>query len=127
MGRWRATSCRALDLRSVANHLPENAVLVPQTVADGRVLQRRERVDEAGREPTESAVAEPGIRLLLDHCVEIPTLLLQGTAYDRVRTEIHHVVAQRAAEKKLHRQNELTGEGDDIHGRENNARRGKEP
>ena len=91
----------ALDLRTVANHLPENAVLVAQAVADGRVLERGERVDEAGREPAQAAVAESCIGLFLDHRIEIPSLLLQRTLNQRFRGEIHHVVAQRAAEQIL--------------------------
>ena len=87
---------------AVADHLPENAVLVAQAVADGRILQRGERVDEAGGETAEAAVAEPRIGLFLDHRIEIPALLLQGTPNQRLRGQIHHVVAQRAAEQKLH-------------------------
>ena len=52
---------------AVADHLPENAVLIAQTIANGRVLERGERVDEAGREPPQATVAESCIGLFLDH------------------------------------------------------------
>ena len=54
-----------LDLVAVADLLPEDAVLVPQAVADRRDLQRRQRVEEAGRQPAQAAVAQPGVGLRL--------------------------------------------------------------
>ena len=67
---------RLLDLRAVANRLSENSVFIAKAVADGGILKRRQRVDEAGREAPEPAVAEARVRLLLDQCVEVPALLL---------------------------------------------------
>ena len=45
--------------------LLEDAVLVAQAVAHGRELHRGHRVEEAGRQPAESAVAQAGVGLLL--------------------------------------------------------------
>src|SRR5579862_2609722 len=82
---------RALNLRAVADHLLKNPVLVPQSVADGWVLQGRERVDEAGGKPTKTAIAKSSIRLLLDDRIEIPSLSLQRTLNEGLRGQIHHV------------------------------------
>ena len=49
---------RLLDLPAVLDLLPEDAVLVAQAVADRRDLQRGQRVDEAGGQPAEAAVAQ---------------------------------------------------------------------
>jgi len=38
----------------------ENSVFVANAIAHARHLQRRQRIDEAGRQPAEAAVAEPG-------------------------------------------------------------------
>ena len=86
------------------NQLAENAVFIAQTVADGGVLQGRQGIDEAGGEAAEAAVAETGVRLLLDQYLEVPALLLHRLPHDRVRREIHDVVAKRPAEQKFHRQ-----------------------
>ena len=93
-----------LDLPAVADRLPEDAVFVAQAVADGRVLQRGEGVDEAGGQPAEAAVAQPGVRLLLDQLLEVPAFLLHGPPHERLRGQVHHVVPQRPPQQKLHRQ-----------------------
>ena len=56
---------RVLDLAAVVDLLAEHAVLVAQAVADGRDLQRGQRVDEAGGQPAEAAVAQAGVGLFL--------------------------------------------------------------
>ena len=61
------------DLEAVLDLLPENAVLVAQPVADRRNLQRGQRVDEAGRQPAQAAVAQTGVRSGLDHFLPILT------------------------------------------------------
>ena len=66
---------RALPLPAVLDRLPEHAVLVAQPVAHGRQLHRRHRVEEAGREPPEAAVAETGVGLLLEEAEPVEVLL----------------------------------------------------
>src|SRR6478736_5700145 len=48
---------RMLDLETVDKFLTEQAVLVVDAVAERRVVQRRERIEEARREAAEAAVA----------------------------------------------------------------------
>src|SRR6266702_7451014 len=54
---------RRLDLLAVDNLLTEHAVFVTDAVAEARNAERRHRIEEAGRQPAEAAVAERGVRL----------------------------------------------------------------
>jgi hypothetical protein len=94
---------RLLDLGAVADRLPEDAVLVAQAVTDCRVLQRGEGVDEARRQSSETSIAEPCVGFLLNQRVEVPVLMLQGLPHERLRGQVHQVVAQGATEQELHR------------------------
>ena len=72
---------RVLDLEAVLDRLPENAVFVAQAIAHRRNLQRGQRIDEAGREPAQAAVAQAGVRLRLDDFLPIlPRVGLQVVA-----------------------------------------------
>jgi hypothetical protein len=51
--------------------LAEHPVVVSKAVTVGRIVEGRHRVEKAGREPTEAAIAEAGVRLLLDDGVEV--------------------------------------------------------
>ena len=83
--------------------LPEHPVLVAEAVADGGKLQRRHRVEEAGREPPEAAVAEPGVGLQLEEADPVEPFPAT-TPGDRVEQQVHDVVGERAADQELHRQ-----------------------
>ena len=54
------------DLGAVADLLAEDPVIVAEAVSDGRDGHRGHGFDEARREPAEPAVAEAGVRLLLE-------------------------------------------------------------
>src|SRR5712671_4733531 len=56
---------RLLDLKTIANRLAEYAVFVAEAVADGRILKRRQGIDETCRQPAEASIAEPRVRLFL--------------------------------------------------------------
>ena len=53
-----------LDLAPVDEGLAEDAVLVADPEADARHVHGRQRVHEAGRQPTQTAVAQPRLDLL---------------------------------------------------------------
>ncbi len=61
----------ALHLVPADDVLAEDAELVADAVAHPRVAEGGHRVEEAGREPAEAAVAEPGVGLELDQRVEV--------------------------------------------------------
>ena len=71
---------RLLVLPAVLDRLPEDAVFVAQAVAHGRQLQRGHRVEEAGRQAAEPAVAQAGVGLLLEQLEPVEVLLLDGVA-----------------------------------------------
>ena len=56
-----------LHLVAVADLLAKDAVFVADAVADGRDVQRRQRIEEAGRQPPQTTVAQPRLHVLLDH------------------------------------------------------------
>src|SRR4249919_1176131 len=58
---------RLLELPAILDRLFEDAVLVTQPIAHRRELQCGHRVQEAGRQPSESTVAQSGVRLLLEY------------------------------------------------------------
>ena len=93
------------DLEAVLDRLPENAVFVAQAVAHRRDLQRGQRVDEAGRQPAQAAVAQAGVRFRLDDFLPVLSRVrLQIVADELLDAEVDDVVDQRAADQKLHRQ-----------------------
>ena len=67
-----------LHLPAVADFLVEDAELVAKAVADCRHAEGRERLQEAGREPSEPAVAEARLFFLFDQLVEVEPEELDG-------------------------------------------------
>ena len=66
-GSWPAEPVvRLLALPAVLDGLFEDAVFVSQAVAHGRQLHGRHRVQEAGRQSAEPAIAQRRVRLLLE-------------------------------------------------------------
>ena len=66
---------------------------------------RGHRVDEAGRQPAEAAVAEAGVGLLLEQAEPVEALLSRdGSLDERVEQQVGDVVGQRPADQELHRQ-----------------------
>ena len=94
----------ALDLAAALDLLAEDPVLVPQAVPDRRDREGGHRVDEAGGEPAEAAVAEPGVGLLLVEPVEVHALPPHLLAHERLDEEVEEVVGRRPADEELHRQ-----------------------
>src|SRR5262249_54812496 len=92
------------DLVPIADRLAEHAVVVAEAVSHRRILKRRERIDKARREPSESAIAQPRIGLFLENLRQIPTLALQGALDNWLRRQVDDVVVQRTANQELHRQ-----------------------
>ncbi len=84
-----------LDLPAVGDLLAEHAVLVAQAVADRGDLQRRQRVDEAGGQPAQAAVAQAGVGLLFGQLVPVPVLApRQVLADERLDLEVGDLLAR---------------------------------
>src|SRR5690606_22716204 len=78
----------ALDLPAVDDLLLEDAELVAYAVRERRNLERRERIDEARGEPSEAAIAEPGLRLLGEQPVEVEPQVLDRVFHLIVDAEV---------------------------------------
>ena len=73
------------DLGAVPDLLAEDPVIVAEAVADGRDGHRGHGLDEAGRKPSEPAVAEPGVRLLLEELGQLQPFSPGGGVDQRAR------------------------------------------
>jgi len=91
-------------LPAVADLLVEDAELVADAVADGRDFERGERIQIAGRQPTEAAVAQA--RLLFEREQRVEVLAERAHCFARVPldTEVDQVVAQLRPDQELGRQ-----------------------
>jgi hypothetical protein len=67
-----------LFLESLPDLLPENAVLVSQSVPDGGDGERCERVEEARSEATETTIAKASVVLHLLKLLELESHLIPG-------------------------------------------------
>ena len=94
---------RLLDLAAVDDALAEDAVVVAESVAHSREVQRRHRVDVARGEASEAAVAEPRVRLVVAQVVPVDAVLLERVAAELVGLEVDDVVAEEASDKELER------------------------
>ena len=95
---------RLFALPAVLDRLLEDAVFVAQPVPHRRKLHRRHRIEKAGGEPAEPAIAEPGVGLLLEDREPVELLFVKEAARDRVEAQVQDVVGQRAPDQELHRQ-----------------------
>ena len=93
-----------LHLPAVDDLLLEDAELVADAVAQRRHLERRQRIDEAGREAAEAAVAQARLVLLGQQLLEIQPELGHRGARGVVDAEIDEVVAEVRAHQELGRQ-----------------------
>ncbi|SVK46427.1 Uncharacterised protein [Acinetobacter baumannii] len=95
---------RRFHLLAIDDVLLEHAVLIANAVAAPRQRQRRQRVEEAGRQAPQTAVAEPGVVLFLQQLRQVQSHLVQRVVDVLINTHRQQRVRQRAADQKLHRQ-----------------------
>ena len=86
--------------------LREDAVVVADAVTRGRVLQRRERIEETGRQPAEATVAQTRIHFERDDRIEVVAHAGDRGAglVDQFGIEARQRVDQRTARQEFHRQ-----------------------
>ena len=99
-----------LYLPTVLDRLIEDAELISDTVTNGRHLEGRQRIEEAGGEPSEAAVPEARLLFIRHQFIEVHTERMCRGARFRLDTEIHEVVAELRPHEKLSRQ--VTGDLD---------------
>src|SRR5262245_39031482 len=90
-----------LHLPAVADLLVEDPELVADAVADRRDLQGCERIEVAGREPSQAPVAEAGLFFLLEEALEIEAELCHRLPRGVEASEVDEVVAEMRAEQEL--------------------------
>src|SRR5262249_41951887 len=95
---------RLLFLPTVHDGLLEQAVLVSKAVTHAGELQRRHRVEEAGRQSSQSAVPETRIGFLLQRPEPVDVLLLDRMPHEWIEPQVGHIVGERTANQELHRE-----------------------
>ncbi len=95
---------RLLHLAATLDALAEHAVLVADAVAHARQSEGGHGVEEAGGEPSQPAVAQPGLVLGLAQHLEVDTDLHERLAYRLVDAHVQQTVHERTAHEELKRQ-----------------------
>jgi hypothetical protein len=91
-------------LPAIADRLTEHPVLVAEPVAHRGQLERRHRVEEAGREASQPSIPEPGVGLLLQQGEPVEPPFLGDAGDVSVQQEVGEVVGQRAPDQELQRE-----------------------
>ena len=84
---------RRLDLVAVDDLLAEHAVVVADAVAEHRQRERGARIEEAGGEAAETAIAEAGIRLLGGDLLHLQAEVMQSRCDLAGQAEVEQGVA----------------------------------
>ena len=95
---------RRFDLLAVDDLLTEHAVFVADAVAEARNAERRHRIEKAGREPAEAAVAERGVRLDIGQRIHVDAETRERFLHLVVDAEREQGVRKRPADQEFHRQ-----------------------
>src|SRR5205823_129567 len=90
-----------LDLVAVLDLLIEHAELVADAVAVAGDVERGHRIEEAGGEPAETAVAQPRVHLLLEEIGDVEADHPHRLASGLVEAEIEQVREQRPPHEEL--------------------------
>src|SRR5207244_6105934 len=95
---------RLLVLIAVHERLSKKSELVVDAVAESRVIETGERIEKTGGEPSETAVAERGIRLERFELLEVDAKLRHDRVRVVVEAEVGEIVPEGAAHEELHRE-----------------------
>ena len=90
-------------LPAVLDRLPEHAVFVTQPVAHGGELHRRHRVEKAGGQASEPAIAQPGIGFLFEQGEPIEVVAGGNFLDEGIEQKVGDIVGQRPPDQKFHR------------------------
>ena len=98
----RQPEIRKLGLPAVNNLLFENAVLVHNAVAHGRVGAGGQTVQVAGGQTAEAAVAETGIRFALIEGLQLNAEILEPFADHVGQAEVVEIILEGSPEQEFH-------------------------
>ena len=93
-----------LHLLAALEALAEQPVLVADAIAEGRAVQRGERLHETGRQPPQAAIAKRRVGLILQDHLLVQAQQGQRLAHLRLQFQVDDRIAQDAADQELHRQ-----------------------
>ncbi len=93
-----------LHLRPVVELLAEDAIFVADAVADGGNVERGQRVEEASRQPSQTAVAQPRLRVNLQQALQREVAAFHRRGGQVVRVAVEQVLLQLPAQQILGRQ-----------------------
>jgi hypothetical protein len=94
---------RPLLLPAAAESLVEDAMLVAQAIAYRWQRHGRHRVEKAGREAPQAAVAQARVRLLIEKLHPELAVFAEARADDGIEHHVHYVVGERPADEELDR------------------------
>ncbi len=88
-----------LDLVAVLNLLAKDAVLVADAVADGGDVEGGQRIEEAGRQPPQAAIAQPRLYVAGHDFFEWVLRVAEGIAGDLGPVRVEQVLWQLPAKQ----------------------------
>ena len=91
-----------LDLEAVIDLLLEHTVLVADSAADRRITERRERIEEARGQTSETAVAERCIGLFVLYGIKVKAVLVEHFGHNLVSLHVNEDIAQGTSHQELH-------------------------
>src|SRR5208337_1705318 len=94
----------ALDLVAAPNLLPEESVIVVDSIRVAGQIERRHRIEVARREPAQAAVTERRVGLFIEQYLQVDSVFGQKVAAGVDNAEVEEVVFQRAPDQKFERQ-----------------------
>ncbi len=92
---------RQFHLLAAGQFLAEEAILIADGAAHGRQIQRRQRIHKAGGQPPQPAVAQAGLRLLIDDVLPGQAQFRQRLGVVLGAQQAQGVVKQQPAQQKL--------------------------
>ncbi len=93
---------RLLNLVAVDDLLPEHAVVITDAAPVRRIIQRRQRIKEAGSESSETSVAKRRIRLLILDCIDVKAKLAQRLCHLFVCAKVDCIISECTPHQKFH-------------------------
>ncbi len=94
---------REFNLLAVNDLLTEQAVFIADGAAHGRQVKGSERIQEAGSQTAETAVAQAGFRFFLENIVQTDAEFRECFAVFLCGNKVQHVAEHAAAHEKLNR------------------------
>jgi len=93
---------RHFDLIAVPDLLLEHSVMIADAAAVGFVSESRQRIQEAGSQSSEAAVAQCRIRLLIFQRIDIAVQVFQCFPDAVILAQVEQVVSQKASDQEFH-------------------------